>query len=163
MSEWSAPDGIEPVLAARLWALRGDDLTLRSLVKPLIWLPGLPMQARCTAPQAVRGDDHVPPVEDCYCGFWGLSSPGSLEDVTWRSLEGWKVSGVSELWGRVVVGTRGWRAEVARPAALVVSGRRRRAPQKVLDAVSARYGIPVLDRWPKLTPLPWWAAERITA
>jgi hypothetical protein len=156
VSPWRAPDGIEPVLAARLWVLREDDLTLRSLVKPVIWPPDSPLHAQCKAPDELRTDDHPAPGEACFCGVWALRSPHGLELVDWPALEkGWRVGGITKLWGRVVVGTKGWRAEWARPAALVVPGRRRSIPVDLARSVASRYGIHVLDRWPTtpLTPL----------
>ena len=153
MSSWQAPDGLEPVLAARLWVLRGDDLTLRSLVKPVVWPTDGPLHATCTAPLELRADDHEAPSESCYCGFWGLPLPGRLDEVELPQPEGWKVGGVAKLWGRILVGTRGWRAEWARPTALIVPNRRRSIPIDLLQSVAARYGLILLNEWPTLTPL----------
>lgn len=153
MSVSKAPDGIEPIVAARLWELRGDDLTLRSLQQPVIWPPDSPLQARCSAPPELRTDNHQAPGAACFCGVWALHSPGSLKQVQRPELEGWKVGGVTKLWGRVVVGTRGWRGEWARPVALVVPKRRWSIPLDLVQAVADRYGVIVLEEWPSLTPL----------
>ncbi len=82
-----------------------------------------------------------------------MHTPGSLEHVEWPPFEGWKVGGVTKLWGRIVVGTKGWRGEWARPAALVLPKRRRSIPRDLVQAVAHRYGILMLDEWPALTSL----------
>jgi hypothetical protein len=133
--------------------LRGDDLTLRSLVKPVTWPSNSPLHARCSAPEELRSDQHEAPGEACFCGVWGVPFPGRLEEIGRSALEGWKVGGIIQLWGRIVVGTKGWRGEWARPAALVVSGRRRSVPVDLVQSVAFRYGILMLDEWPVLTPL----------
>jgi hypothetical protein len=74
------------------------------------------------------------------------------------------VFGVVKLWGKVVFGSRGWRAQFACPVALM----RLLPPAEVaewctvhhgdvpvtetaLQATAARYEIPVLERWPRLS------------
>jgi hypothetical protein len=53
------------------------------------------------------------------------------------------VFGVAEAWGRVLLGTHGWRAEFSRPLALYVP-QEATLPFTDEHAIAARYRIPIL-------------------
>lgn len=100
------------------------------------------------------------PSPQCVCGVWGVADPWKIKpyDHEWASEKA--IVGVVELWGKVIVGTSGWRAEYARPVEIVsapkFSHRTRRTRRKVAtleDRVADAYGIPILDYWPEITPL----------
>jgi hypothetical protein len=119
------------------------------------WRPE-PQRARCLATRRLFGwrEDrhaaHAAPHVRCSCGFYGLhrypvTSPGPARFVwdvdTSYSGSGGMVLGVAEASGRVLVGTRGWRAEYARPSALYVAPWA--FPSADVDAVRDRYDVAV--------------------
>lgn len=125
-----------PVLAARAWAVR--DGGLWSTSAPEAWPVGEPIRARCLAPAGLlRRRSHDAPYRPCSCGIWGLADPDALPP-------GDLVRGVVRLWGHVVEGTRGWRAELAYPHALV-------GDPGILGPLAARYGVAVVESWPELS------------
>jgi hypothetical protein len=127
---------------------------LRSFVR---WTPGTNL-AQCLASRRLlpwrvgetthRGDA---PERRCTCGFYGLHDvPGGVPSSSiaraWRreaSVSGGSegfVLGVAEGSGRTAIGTRWWRAELARVCALYLGSSRR--AEAVLRAAT-RYGVPV--------------------
>jgi hypothetical protein len=79
-----------------------------------VWEPGRPLAARCE-------HGHSAPDLDCACGIYAARDPAEAR----RYLVGrdeadviGRVLGQVFLWGRVVEGEHGWRAERAYPAAL---------------------------------------------
>jgi hypothetical protein len=96
-----------------------------------------PAVARCLTKRNVlpgwtdRGSHGGAPVASCHCGFYGLWHPpthgtGTPAPQAWEldpSASGGPdrlVLGVVEASGRVLLGTEGFRARVARPVALVI-------------------------------------------
>ena len=155
-----APDGIEPLTACRGWTIDPRGPTLRSLVQGTSWAPGRPLEARCLSELGLQ---HArAPVFECGCGVWGLADPLRLWGPAGHPTA---VLGTVRLWGRVVAGTAGWRAEFALPAALVrpPADTNLRDPWwrvlhpgigslgDVIEAVADRYDLPVLDSWPALS------------
>lgn len=116
--------------------------------------------------ERVPEDRHGPtPSMACVCGFWAFADPHDLPDSTraggvLTSLSPFAppstdsartaVVGVVEIWGRVVVGTKGWRGEYARPDAIV---QREKRVRRIEAEVADLYGIPLLSGWPDLSPL----------
>jgi len=146
------PDGIEPIRAARVWAVHQGYLCP---VTGVGWYPvGRPLAAVC-----VRAGHRRVPDERCACGIYGVADPADLSRRGYLLSEPYPttatrlVAGVIELWGRIACGSRGWRAGYGRPAGLVRS--RATVPFRLgpgeLDRVALRYGIPVLADWPELT------------
>ncbi len=125
-----------PVLAARAWVVRDGRLWSTSV--PECWPVREPLHARCFASHGLlRRSSHDAPHRPCSCGVWGLAR---AEDLPPGDL----VRGVVRLWGHVVEGTRGWRAEFAYPHALV-------GDPALLGPVAAAYGVAVLGSWPPLS------------
>ncbi len=125
-----------PVLAARAWTVRDGRLWSTSAPEP--WPVREPLRARCLAPTGLfRRARHEAPHGPCSCGIWGLASPDDLPP-------GDLVRGVVKLWGHVVEGTRGWRAEFAYPHALVGEG-------EAVQALADIYGVEALRTWPRLS------------
>jgi hypothetical protein len=108
--------------------------------------------ARCLRPD--RGRSHHAegsPNLDCSCGFY------ALHDIPRASPEelcpGWKIAatssgtsyglvfGVVAAHGHILIGTTGWRAEIARIAALYMGPEGRKTAR--LNAAARRYQVPV--------------------
>jgi hypothetical protein len=121
-------DTIEPIIGFRNWRVyaAGD---LHSFTARDRWTPGADFAACCTA----RPDEAVPH-RDCVCGVHAFRE---LRYLRPRAL-GTAVAGAVALWGRIVEHDLGFRAEHARPVALVES----HYAQRVADV----YGLPVLSR-----------------
>jgi hypothetical protein len=120
----SAPDAITPILGYRLWEVRGEALC--SLwFSAIPWAPQQKLRAACYEaqgpfPSAVLKRDrplHAAPDPRCRCGLYAASDPEDLPR-RWSGTREVIVCGVVALWGRVLVGERGWRGEFARPLAL---------------------------------------------
>jgi hypothetical protein len=108
------PDLIEPFLGWRCWGVE-----LRRGVAWLVshgdveWPHTGPLLAECHA----RGE-HPPPAKGCSCGIYALADV----EIPYYSYDGdYQVFGKVALYGRVVKGTRGYRAEKARPLELCVA------------------------------------------
>jgi hypothetical protein len=94
------------------------------------------------------------PSRDCDCGLYGLHGvpqpePGQAlrpwrQSVSAIAGEGRCAFGVAEAWGRVLLGTEGWRAEHARPIALYINPMSSMARAPSLKAMSERYAVPVV-------------------
>jgi hypothetical protein len=93
------------------------------------------------------------PVATCDCGFYGLNDLPIEASRQQQYLCPWEVDprdsgfgglvlGVAEAWGRVLLGTEGWRSQFCKPLALFV---RPKTPTPIdTESVQTRYGIPVL-------------------
>lgn len=154
MSDFSVPDSVTPIVAWRYWRLGGADGLLRSLTgRHQVWEPGSPMRARCRFDDVDRSDwryrmvsgfspeAHPAPSEGCTCGLYAARS---LDDLRGQMLFGLHrmVVGQVSLWGKVIPGQRGYRAEYAYPERLsVFEGVIDREPG-LLGTLSA-YGVPV--------------------
>jgi hypothetical protein len=147
------PDGdrTDPALVRRRADLRAwrvwrvvrhrDGLRLRSPVYEDEWSPGEPLAAVCRAERS-----HRAPADGCSCGFYGLSAPDRLG----RYLVGrddpsvvvCRVVGEVALWGLVLEGESGWRAEYAYPSRIIAKP----AQLDELAAGLAAYGVPIRRR-----------------
>lgn len=154
----AAPDFVEPLIGWRAWHVidTPDGLRLHSVGRDVAWEPGAPHTATCRRRRAWwrrrdRIDLHGAPHADCSCGVWAVPDAATALtaiDICGRS---WKpihrIVGRVSLWGRVVEYERGWRAQYAYPAELIVPARRLHGPPVPrLDAIRddlGAYGIPV--------------------
>jgi hypothetical protein len=153
----AVPDLAQPIGGWRVWRLSlGDGVpTLHAPVRGTPW----PARAETTATCPARC--RQAPTPGCACGLYAL---GDLPVVRRWSLDGSLVLGCTALWGRVLEGTDGWRAERGYPLVLLVPAflcepdpfltRLRRLTAPDLDAeldaadtvervLAARYGVPV--------------------
>ncbi|HXF71494.1 MAG TPA: hypothetical protein VNO79_02660 [Actinomycetota bacterium] len=180
--QWSeVPDRVGVVLACRAWRWRPPSEApggpLRSIAKGTDWPALRRLEAACIEPLqpwtawggvGVRRpvSPHQAPHIDCECGIWGLGSP---EILLHQHPSQDYVYGTVALWGAVVVGQRGWRAQYAYPQALVRAAlpepatvwlralrgaELSRVGPPPLEELAATYGVPVVDDWPRLTPTP---------
>jgi hypothetical protein len=148
------PDGVEPIVAWRYW--RVDDKTgrLRSLARDRTeWLPNVPFTARCRYERLDHTDarwrlvdgslwkPHESPGEECRCGIYGARDLRALRS---HPLFGFRftVAGEVLLWGKVIRGELGYRAQYAYPRRLFVVLRSRERRAKAVESLSI-YGVPV--------------------
>jgi hypothetical protein len=96
------------------------------------------------------------PAPGCSCGFYALhrvpeqsgaepdpERPWLLDPEGWSGLGARVVFGVAEAWGRVLIGTEGWRSRYSRSIALYVPPSSDLWSSDRLRMVSDRYGIPI--------------------
>jgi hypothetical protein len=139
-----------PVVGYRTWKLcqTAGGVALKSLFNSGHWPVGV-TRARCQqcAPWMVVNHHPVPNLS-CECGLYAFSAPVAAARHIERRLG--TVSGACDQpvsvwgavvgWGRLVQhGSQGWRAEYARPVALLDTG------HALLEAAAARYGVPLLS------------------
>ena len=159
---------------------------LRSLNWPRLsegWPGWEPMQAVCKADKPT--DAHDSPAPGCGCGAWALKTIARAEEPLLVMLaqdfmqyagqllgsrrETWIAAGTVALWGRVVEGTTGYRAQYAYPQSLWLLppavfgpeelGRAAERAEDLIPALRSRYGIPVgyighSPEWNRLTLRP---------
>jgi hypothetical protein len=155
------PDGIEPIRGLRQWnSLKtrwGTQLT--SVTSSERWVPNRVSEATCRntfiiPPQPTSlvypagggrwksrhwnpwDQKHEVPGEHCMCGFWSVAHPADAFDP---SGELW-VMGVIEMWGRVLEGEKGWRAQFARVAGMVKG-------HEDAPAAARTYEVPLFKTW----------------
>jgi hypothetical protein len=110
----------EPVVAWRRWLVAETaegGFRLRSLTWPCVWDPGQPVKAR--HPGRWRTERHPrggAPDWQCYCGIYAYRD--RTQALPWNAVPALTVVGSVALWGRVVVHSRGYRAEYAYPQQL---------------------------------------------
>jgi hypothetical protein len=147
-----APDLIEPIIGWRVWRIshRHNETRLASLVYRAEWPVREPLHARCGAPSLGWGLSrrrHEAPSSHCACGLhgarWELLSREIRRDLLGRKPR--FVIGEVALWGTVVEGDLGWRAEFAYPQRLYVPLRQRGRPLEEFKLASdlAAYGVAV--------------------
>jgi hypothetical protein len=89
----------------------------------------------------------------CECGFYGLHSIPALNESPGRSI--WEIDagssggrhglvlGIVEGYGRVLVGTAGWRARFGRVLALYAFTELHDAPRPPVEEIADRYAVPL--------------------
>jgi hypothetical protein len=148
------PDSIEPLVGWRYWRL-DDAGRLASLGDVgFSWQPGEPYRAYCKSGQRdpydfrhryVSGlvtEWHDSPEERCRCGLYAARS---LEDLRGQLLTGLALGVVGEvfLWGKVIPGQLGYRAQFAYPKRLYVMRRTHDSDRGELAEGLEPYGVPV--------------------
>jgi hypothetical protein len=108
---------------------------LRSVVSDDYWRPRQAMVADCNQTPGYMFDathvdgDHTSPDPKCKCGFYAVDTLPRLLEVyeTWNrvlsrvEMERYPaVLGQVKMWGKVIPGERGWRAQYAYPARLLI-------------------------------------------
>lgn len=160
MSEIAVPDFTEPIVAIRAWNLmkdaakdplylrrrsrRSTSVRLTSVSMTSVWPADEPFEATCTNRSHRSGESAVPRAS-CVCGIYAKSDAQGLAAEYSANLY---IHGIVRLWGRVIPGETGWRAQYARIVALLA---RKWFDEETRDAARA-YGVPVLRSLPDLTP-----------
>lgn len=153
---YEIPDGITPLVGYRGWLVRGD--ALLSCYREVEWPVGT-IQSECIRPLhgESKGVLPIPPKHywsphlGCTCGIYALHTYPQV----WEEFEGerkattkpWPheaVTGVIQGWGRMVVGDKGWRAQYAKPVA-IVSRPKSRKLSPVIERLADRYGLEIVD------------------
>ena len=98
-----------------------------------IWPVDNPLQAECAT-----GKTHTPPGKGCTCGVYALNQEDGFPYYTYQG-SGYAVFGQVYLWGEIVRGTKGYRAQYAYPKALHLAHRDWPYAQPLRDA----YQVPV--------------------
>lgn len=91
-------------------------------------------------------DPHSAPQENCTCGIYSVSAP--IECGGYAAAE--RVLVELALWGRIIPGSKGSRAEFAYPKALHITGAREPSRKRITEAAEL-YGVPCVD-WTGETP-----------
>jgi hypothetical protein len=151
----AAPDFIEPVIGWRYWRLDRDRTRLASLTgRAEVWPVGRAFNAVCRHARRDHDDvryrivggykrsRHGAPEEGCTCGVYAARDLKTLRSKMLFGL-GLMVVGEVSMWGKIIAGTRGYRAEYAYPKRLYVVQRTVDWDQSgTVNALSV-YGVPV--------------------
>lgn len=140
MSEpYHVPDIAGCLVGWRCWGLAKTPAGIL-LASPggIIWPAATPLQADCG-----NGKQHVPPADACTCGIYALSEQ---EGFPYYAYDGpaYAVYGQVYLWGEIIRGTKGYRAQYAYPKALHLAHK----DWQYLNPLRDAYLIPVQLRNP---------------
>lgn len=154
----SVPDAIEPLVGYRGWLTK--DGYLHSCYRDVRWPVGSPLRSECIAPlQQIHFSDESPPprvskhsfpIKPCTCGIYGLYEFPKLWEVregrrqeTHKPWPDGAVVGMVHGWGNTIVGNKGFRAEWAKPIALVKNTQLTSAIN-LLEQLAERYGLQIV-------------------
>jgi hypothetical protein len=146
----SAPDAVTPVVGWRYWKVTSGGLASLN-VDGGYWPPQAPHDAKCrVGPLAVSHAADVVPHESCGCGIYAARDLETLKQLVYPFLDPLfrrRRIAVGEvmLWGRVIEGSRGYRAQRAYPKSLFLVPRKRDEAWVRFStaALEAAYGVPV--------------------
>jgi hypothetical protein len=134
------PDAIEPSVGYRVWLVEGN--RLHSFAHDhILWEPHVAFEAMCA-----RADEHEVPGPRCTCGVYAAGSFNRLFDMGYTKSTGLfsaptgkvTVAGQVNLWGGLITGQVGWRAQFAYPKLLLVPYMH----WKVAKPLAEAYGVP---------------------
>jgi hypothetical protein len=114
--EAGVPDFIEPMLAWRTWLLRKECVLGSTSLTQIKWPSGRVLQAKCA-------DDrpHKAPDENCRCGIYALTYPQQPWSYAAEfSTERWTTLAIVALWGKIIEGPQGWKAEFCYPKLFIL-------------------------------------------
>ena len=150
------PDAITPVVGYRSWSVGMGRLWSPRGPSRVRWPRRGALRARCLKhgdpnpfhPAMKPTDRHDAPQPDCSCGIYAMREPWDIEAVPVTPPWG-VVIGRVDGWGRVVLGRKGWRAELVRPVELFADPSWNEPTRSEMNAVAKMYGLPL--RWEILT------------
>jgi hypothetical protein len=129
-----APDYVEPFIGWRCWGVKHTRSGVRLVsAGGTEWPTTTALEAMC---RHNHGHDHLPPAEGCTCGVYALDA--DLPYYTFDS-DDYRVFGEVFLYGIVVRGTQGFRAQRAWPKSLYVAHKDWRLAGPLREA----YRVPV--------------------
>lgn len=143
---WKGEARDEPVIGFRVWHTTEVGLRLRSAAIDYTWSAGV-NHADCLTAGGTTNDRHfdIAPNSNCQCGLYVLSSAEEATNIAGAYPgDGLRrvVVGAVLGWGKVCQhGTYGWRAEYARPLALLGNS----DPHSLTSRVGAHYGLTVVS------------------
>jgi hypothetical protein len=151
----AAPDFIEPIVGWRYWRLDRERARLASLTgRAEVWPVGRAFEAVCRHAKRDARDvryqfvggykrsRHGSPEEGCTCGIYAARDLNTLRSKMLFGL-GLMVVGEVSLWGKIIAGTRGFRAQFAYPRRLYVVQRTVDWDQSNTIRALGIYGVPV--------------------
>jgi hypothetical protein len=166
--ESEVPMYVEPVIAWRAWKIDAPlpwtpadamEPRLRPIgIRGVSWPPGEAMVATCEKPPILsfrmggpRGliaegpviaeARHSAPVLTCSCGVWALRTREDVERLI-SHRPGPLAYGRVKLWGRIVECERGFRAEYAYPADLIVAAPFEEMARPLASSLGRLYRVP---------------------
>jgi hypothetical protein len=159
---YEIPDGITPLVGYRGWLVKDDALwSAFPSIRTVEWPVGKPLHSECLPPQRYSQNDdrrvanapkhYWAPHIKCTCGIYALHGYPKL----WEQREGerkktpkpWPgeaVTGMVHGWGHIIVGDKGFRAQYAKPIALI-SRPRSVKWASVIERLAERYGLEIVD------------------
>jgi hypothetical protein len=131
------PDAIEPAVGYRVWQV--EDNQLYSLVHKTLWQPRMVFEAYCAR-------EHDVPDKQCACGVYAALTFNRLYDMGYTKQDGIFsgnpgdniIAGRVKLWGDLIPGRVGWRAQFAYPEKLLVPY----SLARMAKPLSKAYGVP---------------------
>ena len=120
--ELEVPEDKDVYIGWRAWNLGMNDMVPRlgSVSHQTRWEPRQPVEAACGRTKA--NGKHKPPHESCTCGLYSAKTREHLLSMSYHfyDLEAGllTVIGTVSLWGKVIEGTQGWRAQFGYPREL---------------------------------------------
>ena len=141
------PDSIEPVVGYRAWLLVPSTLRLYSISHKVLWEPGVEMVATCN-----RHDE--PPVDSCSCGLYAAMDFNHLFEMGYTKKSGVfavqpgqiAIAGEIAMWGGVIPGTQGWRAQFGYPQRFLIPYSYWKLAQPIANEYSVPYRLFNLER-----------------
>ena len=135
---------IEPTVGVRSWRWDSASARLVSLISNEVWEPNEPLTARCSKshvapprPGTVAAALHDAPMKGCSCGIYAVKT---LSHLRLQDYHNDGVLGLVQLWGRMLVGQKGYRAANAYPLKLYVP----HLLWEIADAGLREYGVPIV-------------------
>ena len=134
------PDAIEPAVGYRVWFVKED--RIYSYNHGSHWEPMQPFEAQCA-----RKSEHEVPDERCSCGVYAAATFNRLYKMGYtkesglfaaRSPDDVLICGEVALWGNIIPGQHGWRAQFAYPKRFLVPYSLHRYARPVAEM----YGVP---------------------
>lgn len=152
---YEIPDGITPLVGYRGWLAKGGALwSVYPESRAVEWPVGKPLHSECLPPRRdLREDDrkvvfppkhYYSPHLDCTCGIYALHEYPRAQSKTVKPWPPQAITGMIHGWGKIIVGDTGFRAQWAKPIALVSRRRNSQWPM-VIEALAERYGLEVVD------------------
>jgi hypothetical protein len=129
------PDFTEVMIGWRAWGVPaswtpGEVPLLHSVTHgDYVWTPREVVEAHCPKAKFGKGSGHgdppTVPGENCTCGFYSAKTRDHLQSMSYHKYDAersgmFHVMGEVALWGKVVEGTQGWRAQFGYPRKLYV-------------------------------------------
>jgi hypothetical protein len=146
----TVPDGVDPIVGWRYWKVTPGGLASLN-VRGSYWPPREAYEAECRAapiPMPHSADDL--PSESCACGIYAACDLETLKRLVYPFADALfrqrRIAvGEVRLWGRVISGSRGYRAQRAYPKSLYLVSRKQDEPWVRFSevALEGAYGVPV--------------------
>jgi hypothetical protein len=143
------PDSFTPMTGYRTWALGLGRLWSAGGPEKVAWPASEPLQAACLKhgfPSFfnARLPEHLAPAPNCTCGIHAAYAPWDMGLA--QPQRPWSlISGRVEGWGRVAVGEKGFRAELARPLELFFESWWDESMWRAASSVARTYGVPLVS------------------